>query len=651
MRIGSRLVVVLGLAAGIAAVPIAPDVPAASAATPTAGQSTYVPIDPVRLMDTREPADPLSGPLGSGVTKDLRVTGVAGVPANATAVVLNVTATGPTAATDIRVYPTRSSNAFPTVSNLNVVAGRTAANLVTVKVGDGGRVRLRNASGSVHLIADLSGYFVPSGSGASYRGANPPTRLLDTREGGGALGAGETRTLRVTGGTTGVADAATAVVLNVTAVGATEATDVRVYPTRLSGGPPTVSNLNPTPGRTTPAAVVVAVGDAGSVTLRNAAGSVHLVVDVMGAYLPGTEAAVFHSVDPVRLTDSRLTGRLLDGSGDLQDVVVAGAGVVPSQASAVVLNVTAVGATSPTDIRVFPSPAGESFPATSNLNVVPGEAVPNAVVATVGRDGLIRLRSAAGRVHFVIDLAGWYGPSGDGWDISWPQCASAGSSSTKPLPADGAFSVVGLTGGKPFTPNSCFAAEWRWASALPGEPAVYINTNAPGPGTGVDSAHWDDGGPRACSGSARDSGCGYNYGWNLAGYALSRMPTLPFGRGRPMVWLDVEGPYSSGPFWQTGYSGATTVNRAVIDGVRNRLTGARYRVGIYSDRATSSAPDWIAITGGYHLPTVQNWVFRAPTSDPAPLCTPASSFSGGPVVMVQVQPGQSGETFDVNHLC
>ena len=118
-----------------------------------------------------------------------------------------------------------------------------------------------------------------------------------------------------------------------------------------------------------------------------------------------------------------------------------------------------------------------------------------------------------------------------------------------------------------------------------------------------------------------------------------------------MVWMDVEGPYLNGPFWQTGYAGAVAVNRSVLNGAVETLRAAGFRVGIYSDRGTSTANDWLAIMGAYRLLQTQNWVFRAPTADPAPLCSPANSFSGGPVVMVQVQPEQSGQRFDVNHLC
>ncbi len=319
-----RLLPVLLLVAGLlplASPTAAADVVANGSLAP--GQSLYVPVDPVRLLDTRSGLRAAGGAVGAAGVRDLQVVDGVRVPADATAVVLNVTATAATAATThVRVYPTPAGDAAPpTVSSLNLSVGATVANLVTVKVGAGGRVRLRNALGSTQLIADLAGYYRGSGSGSSLV-AGAPSRILDTRVNGGPLRAGEVRRLQVVG-TAGVPAGATAVVLNVTGVGATARTDVRVWPTR-AGAPPLVSNLNPAPGRTTAASVVVPVGADGSISLRNHAGRVDLVVDLLGRYTPGAASSVFAPVEPVRLLDTRADGEAL-GPGGVRDLVVAGA--------------------------------------------------------------------------------------------------------------------------------------------------------------------------------------------------------------------------------------------------------------------------------------------------------------------------------------
>ncbi len=634
-------------AAGLPGLATAP----AEAATPTAGQSLFVPLDPQRLLDSRDGTGGLVTRLGPAETFDLLVADGIRVPSGATAVVLNVTATGASGATDVRVYPTPSGAAtVPTVSSLNVSRGVTVANLVTVKVGRDGRVRLRNQSGQVHLIADLSGYTTAPGStttGSTYV-PRAPVRLLDTRE-TAPVGPGQERLLDVRatrdGGASGVPDGATAVVLNVTATAPTDATDVRVYPTRAGAAPPVVSNLNTTRGRTVPNLVVVAVGELSSVTLRNEAGAVHLVADLAGWYVAGDSGAAFHPVDPVRLVDTRSAGSSRVGPGGTLDVQVAGDGVVPGPASAVVLNVTAVAPSATSDTRVYPA-GSAGPPLASNLNVVRGQTVPNAVVVSVGRDGAVRLFNSSGTVDLIVDLAGWYAPTGDGWDISWPQCTSRGSAASN-LPSGGAFAVIGLTRSGPFTDNECFAAQWAWASSLPGEPSVYLNLDAPGARDTAGGRVW----AQVCGSGQPTSACATQYGQKVASYALARLRSTPSG-GKPMLWMDVEGPYANGPFWQTGYAGAVAINRAVYVGAVLALRDAGYRVGVYSDRKDSTSNDWVAIMGSYRLLRTQNWVFRAADGEGAgAMCAKDVSPTGGPAVMVQVQPRQSGQAYDVNHLC
>ena len=104
------------------------------------------------------------------------------MPADASAVVLNVTAVQPTGKTNVRVYPAPAASedqSPPVVSNLNVYGGRDQPNLVTVAVGDGGRVRFYTQTAGLNLVADLAGYYAPSGS----HGYVPltPTRIADTR--------------------------------------------------------------------------------------------------------------------------------------------------------------------------------------------------------------------------------------------------------------------------------------------------------------------------------------------------------------------------------------------------------------------------------------------------------------------------------------
>src|SRR5215469_2653178 len=71
-------------------------------------------------------------------------------------------------------------------------------------------------------------------------------------------------------------------------------------------------------------------------------------------------------------------------------------------------------------------------------------------------------------------------PAGStGHDVSFPQCTSAGSSSTTVTSLGGAFGIVGVTNGLPWSANSCLGAEYQWTSGLSFQPALYTNTANP----------------------------------------------------------------------------------------------------------------------------------------------------------------------------
>ncbi|MDP3711495.1 MAG: hypothetical protein Q8R60_03290 [Mycobacteriales bacterium] len=387
-----------------------------SAAADPPVATRYTPLAPARVFDTRSGVGTTLARVGAGATRDLQVAGTNGVPSDATAVVLNVTGVAPSVATDIRVYPTPSApSAAPTVSNLNLAKGLTRANLVTVKVGAGGKVRLRNNSGTVDLVADLAGFYSP-GASSTYFPVSP-VRTLDTRPGdtrgvavAGKVAAGDVRDLQVAG-VAGVPPSATAVVLGVTAANATASTDVRVFPLAGSASPE-ISNINAYRGGPTPNLVIVALGTDGKVRLRNNSGEVDLLADVYGYYDPSASGSLFRALTPDRVLDTRRnTVTKVSGPGSI-DLVVAGAGGVGAGATAVVLNVTGTGPTRSTDVRVFPAPAsGSAVPTVSTLNLVPGQTAADAAIVPVGSGSKVRFYNNSGAVALIADVAGWFGPA------------------------------------------------------------------------------------------------------------------------------------------------------------------------------------------------------------------------------------------------
>ncbi|MER7520183.1 N-acetylmuramoyl-L-alanine amidase [Streptomyces sp. NPDC126499] len=245
--------------------------------------STHTSVEPQRIMDTRNGTGVAQGKVGPAGTVELQVAGANGIPADATAVIMNVTATAPTSGGWVAAYP--SGGTRPGVSNLNFSAGQTIPNLAIVPIGEGGKVTFYNAFGSVDLLADVTGFFSADPAGAYHINIGPK-RLMDTRSGlgvrQGPVTADSVVTLNVAG-TGGVPAGATAVVLNVTVANPTSGGYVSVYP----AGPtvPTVSNLNFTKGLTIPNLVVVPVSADGKVNFYNKFGSVDLLADITGYFV------------------------------------------------------------------------------------------------------------------------------------------------------------------------------------------------------------------------------------------------------------------------------------------------------------------------------------------------------------------------------
>ncbi|WP_431679726.1 PKD domain-containing protein [Kitasatospora sp. KL5] len=358
--------------------------------------SKYVPATPFRLVDTRSGGGGLQG----GTTLDFNV--IRGpfefderLPSsNPEAVVLNVTATNATTDTFLTVFP--GGQVRPTASNLNVKAGQTVANLVTVPVGKDGKVRIYNHSGNSEVVVDFVGHYnALYGDGFT---ATAPARLSDA-----PMAAGATSTLKVAG-KAGVPADATAVVVNLTADKPTANGYLTAYPHGINR--PTVSNLNFRAGQTIANQAIVPIGPDGSIDLYNFTGNTRVIVDVFGYYSPGSKG-LFTPAAPVRLTDTRYDNTKQPlGPGAQLNLPVAGTHGAPADATAAVLNVTATQPTNPGYLTVWPDLT--TRPNTSNLNLAPGVTIPNHVTTPLGTNGRANIYNFSGNTHVVADLAGWF---------------------------------------------------------------------------------------------------------------------------------------------------------------------------------------------------------------------------------------------------
>ena len=137
----------------------APDIGAVEKTGPAPPRSFYS-VTPCRWVDTRNPAGPRGGPaLGAGTERAFTAAGICGIPATARAVSLNLAVTGPTAPGDLRLYAT--GGALPLASVINYSPGQTRANNAIAPLSATGQLTVRcdQATGSVHAILDVNGYF------------------------------------------------------------------------------------------------------------------------------------------------------------------------------------------------------------------------------------------------------------------------------------------------------------------------------------------------------------------------------------------------------------------------------------------------------------------------------------------------------------
>jgi hypothetical protein len=144
------------------------DLSGASGATIAYGQATgrihdpgnLFTVTPCRVLDTRDATGPYGGPaLAAGQTRAFTLADRCGIPTSANAVAVNLTVTRPTAPGNLRLYP--ADQAVPLASSLNYVAGQTRANNAIVGLSPSGAlaVRCAQASGTAHVVLDVTGYF------------------------------------------------------------------------------------------------------------------------------------------------------------------------------------------------------------------------------------------------------------------------------------------------------------------------------------------------------------------------------------------------------------------------------------------------------------------------------------------------------------
>ena len=447
-------------------------VPSVHAAAFIAGSSQYQAVAPFRLADTRpdQGASGFSRPSASVIR--VQVAGRGGVPATATAAVLNVTGVNTTAAGFVTVYP--SGTDIPTASNVNFDGpGQVLANMVTVKLGTGGSVDVYMQR-PMDVAVDVSGAYVPvSGAVANGRLVTRPDgafRVLDTRDRG--VGVAGFTSERVDVSAAGVPADAVAVVVNLTAT-ETGVGFWTAYP--IGQERPTASNLNIDHfGQTRAGQAIVLLSGVPAFNVFSQGGG-HLIVDVAGWFTGKSAVAttdgLFLPSNPTRLLDSRGPSGMPTWGGSTLEFGVDGPA---GQVSAVAVNITGTESMFSGFVTAFPS--GVARPKASNLNVDTwDETIANHAIVRVSTRGLSLFTQNG--LSLIADLNGWYLGAPTTAVLAAPKNPSYQSSQAQEVDAAriGMSLPVGTGTNLDAVANLGIAATWNGAAqvAIPGNIVLF----------------------------------------------------------------------------------------------------------------------------------------------------------------------------------
>jgi hypothetical protein len=370
------------------------------------GASYFEVVDQRRLCDTRNRP---GMPAGYGYRRlgdrwiRVGVTNQRGVPSDAVAAVLSVTAVSAGAGANfVTVFP--SGEPVPGTSSLNMSPSDGAvANLVTIKLG-AGAVDLTSYV-RCDLIVDLIGVYRPTTSevrAGRLVALSSAVRTLDTRS-GPRPGVGSISRVNLNGL---VPPDATAVVGTLTAVTAGTAGYVTAHP-RGSAVPDT-SNLNVGVGETRAVGVITKLGAAGGVQgvdLYNFCGA-HLLFDLIG-YMTGPNAmasstGLFVPITPTRVLDTRREKMRVWHRSIKQFALPA---PINTRAQAIAMNLTVTSTVDPGFFTLFA--AQTPLREVSNLNVTAsGQTIANHAICRISNAGVACY--AYGAAHVICDVMGWY---------------------------------------------------------------------------------------------------------------------------------------------------------------------------------------------------------------------------------------------------
>jgi len=264
-------------------------------APPNGSELAFFPVTPCRIADTRTSQNK-TGPFGppalvSGATRDFPIAESCGIPDNAAAYSLNMTAVPNGPLQYLSTWP--AGQAYPNVSTLNSPDGSIIANAAIVPAGTNGSITVL-AGGNTDLIIDTNGYFAKptvASPGLHYYALASPCRVADTRSSQGMQGdfgppsliANATRDFPILNSACNVPTEAQAYALNITVVPQGPLGYLSLWP---AGQPyPGSSTLNAPKGLYLANAAIVPAGTNGAITVLPS-NATDLIIDINGYFAP-----------------------------------------------------------------------------------------------------------------------------------------------------------------------------------------------------------------------------------------------------------------------------------------------------------------------------------------------------------------------------
>ncbi len=244
-------------------------------------------LTPARLLDTRPGETTVDGQFAgigqatAGSVTKVRIAGRGGIPADATAAMVNLTVVNPGGAGYATIYPCTPTP--PNASNINYAPGTFVANSVTATLDSNGDVCVFTLA-AADILIDANAY----AEAGSKVGTLTPARLLDTRPGEatvdgqfagiGRAAAGSVTRIHVAG-RGGIPAGATAAIVNLTIVGPGGPGYATIYP--CTPTPPNASNINYGPGAVVANGALAKLDAGGDVCIFTLAAA-DIIVDANG---------------------------------------------------------------------------------------------------------------------------------------------------------------------------------------------------------------------------------------------------------------------------------------------------------------------------------------------------------------------------------